>query len=215
MALILEVSDNMKKSFNYQTQRLVRLAKNGDESALGVLFKVHGERVRRRVRMQMGPKIRSRLETMDVVQNVFISALRSLDDFTYQNEGDFLRWLTTIAKNRIRDSLREEDAEKRGGKIKKVPLNNNSTTQSDAIENYGPSHTTTPSFIMSRREDLNKLEKAIDKLKPEYREVIILTKIEELSHKEVAEKLGKSTDAVRMLLSRAIMALSQSFEKIE
>jgi len=205
----------MKKSFNYQTQRLVRLAKNGDESALGDLFKVHGERVRRRVRMQMGPKIRSRLETMDVVQNVFVSALRSLDDFTYQKEGDFLRWLTTIAKNRIRDSLREEDAEKRGGKIKKVPLNNNSTTQSDAIENYGPSYTTTPSLIMSRREDLNKLEKAIDKLKPEYREVIILTKIEELSYKEVAEKLGKTADTVRMLISRAIIALSQSFEKIE
>ena len=68
---------------------------------------------------------------------------------------------------------------------------------------------------MSKREDLNKLEKAMEKLKPEYREVIILTKIEELSHKDVAEKLGKGTDAVRMLLSRAIIALSQSFEKIE
>ncbi len=205
----------MRKSFNYRTQHLVSLAKNGDESALNELFKVHGERVRRRVRIEMGPKVRNRLETVDVVKNVFISALRSLDDFTYHNEGDFLRWLTTIAKNRIRDSAREGGTEKRGGKKKQVPFNNNSTTQSNDIENYGPSYTTTPSLIMSRREDLDKLEKAIDKLKPEYRDVIILTKIEELSYKEVAEKLGKGTDAVRMLLSRAIIALGQSFEKTE
>ena len=66
---------------------------------------------------------------------------------------------------------------------------------------------------MSKREDLNKLEKAMEKLKPEYREVITLTKIEGLTYQEAAEKMGKGPDAVRMLLSRAITALSQSFEK--
>ena len=77
-----------------------------------------------------------------------------------------------------------------------------------------PIDTTTPSLIMSKREDLNKLEKAMEKLKPEYREVITLTKIEGLTYKEAAEKMGKGPDAVRALLSRAITALSQSFEKI-
>jgi DNA-directed RNA polymerase specialized sigma24 family protein len=38
---------------------------------------------------------------------------------------------------------------------------------------------------MSRKEDLDKLEKAIDKLRPEYREVIMLAKIEELSYSQI------------------------------
>ena len=58
------------------------------------------------------------------------------------------------------------------------------------------------------------LAKALDLLKPEYRKVILLTKIEGLSYKEIADRLGKSADAVRMLVSRAIAALSGAFESI-
>ena len=57
---------------------------------------------------------------------------------------------------------------------------------------------------MSMKEDLSKLEKAIDKLKPEYREVIVLTKIEGLSYGEIGSRLNKSADAVRMLVPSAM-----------
>ena len=65
---------------------------------------------------------------------------------------------------------------------------------------------------MSRQEELDKLEKAIDKLKPEYREVIVLAKIEGLSNIEIGKKLGKKPHAVCMLLSRAITALAGAYE---
>ena len=162
----------------------------------------------------MGPELRTKLQSMDLVQDAFISALRSLENFTYKNEGDFLRWISKIAENRIRDNLDKLHADKRDIR-KEIPLNNRSATQNTLAGISAPVDTTTPSLIMSRREDLNKLEKAMDKLKPEYREVITLTKIEGLSYKEAADKLGKGADAVRMLLSRAITAMSQSFEKIE
>jgi len=67
---------------------------------------------------------------------------------------------------------------------------------------------------MSRKEELDRLEKAIDELKPEYKEVIVLTKIEGLSHKEIGERLGKSADAVGKLLSRAMVALTIAYEKV-
>ena len=204
----------MRDSFNYKTQRLVALAKDGDESALDQLCKVYNERILRIIRMRMGPELRTKLESMDLVQDAFISALRSLENFTYKNEGDFLRWVSKIAENRLRDNLDKLHANKRDIR-KEIPLNNRSTTQDTFVGISGPIDTTTPSLIISRREDLNKLEKAMDKLKPEYREVITLTKIEGLSYKEAADKLGKGPDAVRMLLSRAITVLSQSFEKIE
>ena len=211
---MLEVA-RMGNTFNYQTQRLVALAKNGDESALDRLCKVYNERVLRIVRMRMGSELRTKMQSMDLVQDAFISALRSLENFTYKNEGDFLRWISKIAENRIRDNFDKIHANKRDAR-KETPLNNNSSTTQDTFVGItGPVDNTTPSLIMSKREDLNKLEKAMEKLKPEYREVITLTKIDGLTHKEAAKKIGKSPDAVRALLSRAITALSQSFEKTE
>jgi RNA polymerase sigma-70 factor (ECF subfamily) len=61
---------------------------------------------------------------------------------------------------------------------------------------------------------LAKLERAVDELKPEYREAIILTKIEGLSYQEIGQKMGKSSDAVRMLATRAIAELTAIFKKI-
>ena len=202
----------MENTFNFQTQRLVSLAKDGDQSALNKLFEVYNERVLRIVRIRMGQELRSKQESMDIVQDAFISALRSLENFTYQNEGDFLRWMSKIVENRIRDNLEKLHANKRDIR-KEIPLNNTSATQDTFARTIGPIDNTTPSLIISRREDLNRLEEAINKLKPEYREVIILTKMENLSYKEIADKLGKTPDTVRMLLSRALTKLSRSFEK--
>ena len=205
----------MGDTFNYQTQRLVALAKNGDSQALERLCKVYGERVRRIVRLRMGRELRSKMESMDIVQDAFISALRDLEGFTYQNEGDFLRWVSKVAENRLRDNLDKLHADKRDVR-KEIPLENNMRSSQDSlIQNFAPADLTTPSVIVSKREELDKLEKAMDKLKPEYREVITLTKIEGFSYKQAGDKIGKGPDAVRMLLSRALAALSQSFEKTE
>ena len=51
-------------------------------------------------------------------------------------------------------------------------------------------------------------------LKPEYRDVIVLTQIEELSLKEIGDRLGKSPDAIRMLVARAMAALTSAFERV-
>lgn len=199
---------------NYKTQRLVALAKQGDEFARDKLFRAYGERVRRIIRLQMGKELRSKLESMDLVQDAFISALRSLEDFTYKNEGDFLRWISKIAENRIRDNLDKLHADKRDIR-KEIPLKDNVQSSQDTfVREFVPTDSTTPSMVISKREELDRLEKAMDKLKPEYKEIITLTKIEALSYEEVGNRLSKSSDAVRMLLSRALAALTSAFEEI-
>ena len=98
---------------------------------------------------------------------------------------------------------------------KEVPLRGQGHTTSG--RSFGipePLESTTPSVIVSRKEDLSKLEKAIDSLKPEYREVIILTKIEGLSYSEIGSRLNKSADAVRMLVPSAMAELTAVFMKI-
>jgi len=195
-----------------KTRQLVVLAKDGDKSALNQLYGIYAERVRWMVRFRMGKELRSRLESMDLVQDTLIHALNDLDNFTYKDEGDFIRWLSTIAENVLRGNLKKLHANKRDIR-REVPLGGyGPTTGSKLVRDHGPVGTTTPSVIMSKKEDLSKLEQAIDQLKPEYREVIILAKIDGLSYQEIGKKLGKSTDAVGMLLSRAMLALTNVFE---
>ena len=201
----------MSKDINCKTQQLVTLAKRGDRSALDQLCVVYGERVRRVIRLRMGKELRSKLESMDMVQDVLMCALRDLGDFTYISEGDFLRWLWTIAENRIRDNLDKLHADKRDIR-KEIPLDDHaSNSRNDRARIFEPARNTTPSLVLSRREELDKLEKAIDKLKPEYRKVIVLAKIDELSYEEIGDKLGKSADAAGHLLLRAMVALTDTF----
>ena len=203
----------MGDSFDYKTQRLVSLAQGGDESALQQLCGTYGERVLRIVRLRMGAELRSKLQSMDVVQDVFVSALRSLEGFTYQTEGDFLRWLATITENRIRDNLEKFHAHKRNIR-KEIPLDIPGQTGKDSwLSPVGPVDSTTPSIIVSQREEFDRLEKTMEKLPPEYKQVILLAKIEGLSGPELAQRLGKTPGAVRALLCRALATLSEAYEE--
>ncbi len=196
---------------NHKTQDLVALAKEGDESALNQLCSVYGERVRRIIRFRMDRKLRPKLDSVDVVQDALILALGGLKDFKYRNEGDFLRWLSRIAENKLRDIFDKFHADKRDVH-KEIPFKKEGrSTEGGSFGATGPMRTTTPSVIACRKEALDKLEQALDKLKPEYKQVIVLKRIEALSHAEIAEKLGKKTGAVRMLLARAMAALTIAY----
>ena len=196
---------------DHKTQYLVALAKAGDSSAVNQLCNVYGERVRRIIRLRMGKELRVKLDSMDVVQDTLFSALEGLGDFTYKNEGDFLRWLARIAQNTLHGHLDKLHAAKRDIRKEVRRDNLRATTGTGFVGTPGPIRTTTPSVILSRKEDLDKLENAIDELKPEYRNVIVLAKIDGLSYNQIGERLGKSADVVGHLLSRAMVALTNTF----
>jgi RNA polymerase sigma-70 factor (ECF subfamily) len=197
-----------------KTQQLVILAKGGDESALECLYRVYGERVRWMVRFRMGKALRSRLESMDLVQDVFINAFGAIEDFTYKNEGDFIRWLSKITQNALADNWDKLHAAKRDIRKERRFSSPNSATDSMHREIRRNLDATTPSVIMSKREDLARLEKAIDELKPQYRDIVIMSKIEGLSYKEIGKKLGKSPDAIRMLMPSAMAELTTVFMRM-
>lgn len=203
----------MDPTNDQNTQHLVTLAKRGDQTAVEQLCNIYGERVRRIIRLRIDRKLRPKIDSIDVVQDALVLALDGLQDFTYRNEGDFLRWLSTIAENKLRDILDKFHAEKRDIR-REIPFKNVETNIKEGSFGFAePMQTTTPSVLLSRKEDLDRLERAIDDLKPEYREVVFLSRIERLPHKEIAAKLGKSEGAVAMLLSRALVALTAAYEK--
>jgi len=195
-----------------KTQHLVTLAKDGDESALNHLCNVYGPRILWLVRFRMGKELRSKLESVDLVQDVLVSALQDLRGFTYKNEGDFVRWLSRITENKLRNYLDRLHADKRDIR-REIRLNTRGPILEDSFAAaMEPIDNTTPSAILSKREEFDRLARAIDALKPDYRQVIVLAKIEGLPYREIGMKLGKSADAVRMLYSRAMAALTGAFE---
>lgn len=203
----------MKPIDDQKTQRLVALAKEGDQPAIDHLCRIYGERVRRIIRFRLDTKLRPKLDSIDLVQDALILALGGLKDFTYRNEGDFLRWLSKIAENKLHDIVKKFHADKRDIR-KEISFKQEERSTDGRF--YGaaePIGTTTPSVIMRKKEALDRLEKALDTLKPEYKEVIVLKRIEGLSHAEIAERLNKSTNAVPMLLFRAMAALTIAYGK--
>ncbi len=203
----------MKPIDDQKTQQLVALAKEGNQPALNQLCSVYGERVRRIIRFRLDTKLRPKLDSIDLVQDALILALGGLKDFTYRNEGDFLRWLSRIAENKLRDISKKFYADKRDIRKEISFKQERSSTDGWFFGAAEPIGTTTPSVIMRKKEALDRLEKALDTLKPEYREVIMLKRIEGLSHAEIAERLNKSTNAVPMLLFRAMAALTIAYGK--
>ena len=198
---------------NEKTQHLVALAKEGDQTALNQLCSVYSERVRRIIRFRLDQKLRSKLDSVDVVQDVLLLAMGGLKDFTYRSEGDFLRWLSRIAENKIRDIFDEFHAEKRDIR-KEIPFKEQRRSSGGTMGAVlGPMRVPTPSVIMCKKESLDRLEKALDELKPEYREVVVLKRIEGLSYDEIGERLGKTAKAVSMLMYRAMTALTIAYGK--
>ena len=196
-----------------KTQQLVTMAQEGDDTALDQLCSVYGERIRRIVRFRMGSELRSQLESMDLVQEALIEAIKDLGDFTFSNDGDFLRWLSSIVENTIRDNVDRIHAAKRDVR-RQVSLDRVANhTNRFGLDAHLPAATTTPSVVLSLREDLDKLEQAMDRLKPQYQEVLVLAKIEGLSCKEIAARQNKNPAAVAMSLSRAIVAVTDLFER--
>ena len=202
----------MNSDFEHTTKHLVTLAKEGDPSAVDQLCRIYGERIRRIIRLRIDRKLRPKIDSVDVVQDALVQALAGLENFTYKNEGDFLRWLSRIAENKLRDILDKFHADKRDIR-REIPFRKiEANTEGGSFGIDGPLQTTTPSVLFSRKEQFDRLERAIDHLKPEYRDVIFLSRIERLPHEEIALRMGKSKGAVAMLLSRALVALTAAYE---
>ena len=66
-----------------------------------------------------------------------------------------------------------------------------------------------PAEVLQRNADKERVRQAILRLRDEHRRVIILRFVEDLDYREVAEIVGKSVPAVRVIQHRALKALRQ------
>lgn len=178
--------------------RLLEKLDRGDSHAFSLLYERYRRRLTVLIHYKIGPEIRGLVEVEDVIQEVFLTAFRDVATFEYRGPGSFMSWLSRIADHVIADIGRHHNRLKRRASHT-VPFRSESNPQGPE-----PADTITPSRIFARQEAVQQLLDSLEMLPDGYRNVILLAKVEGLTTREISHRLGKSRQAVSLLLHRAI-----------
>jgi RNA polymerase sigma-70 factor (ECF subfamily) len=176
---------------------LLEQAKSGDHEALTRAFEMYRRKLAILVHFKLSPRARRFSEVEDVVQETLLRAYRDLGRFTYESPGSFLRWLATISDHVIVDRVRYQGRERRAGE--EVPFRSASNPAGP-----DPRDSLTPSRLFAQQEAVDRLLDQLGALPEDYRNVILMAKIEGLTTIEIAERMGKSRENIALLLHRAV-----------
>jgi RNA polymerase sigma-70 factor, ECF subfamily len=175
---------------------LIEAARRGDRDALSQLLEKHQQRV-----FGFGVKMCGDVEdAKDVAQDTLLTLARTMRDF--RGESSISTYLYTVARSFCIKKRRRT----KGAPAHHEPLDK--VNQESAPEAAAPA--STPEQMLLGREARETVAAALDKLDPDWREVIVLRDIEGLSAAEVAEVTGVSVAAVKSRLHRARAALREN-----
>jgi RNA polymerase sigma-70 factor (ECF subfamily) len=195
---------------------LIRKAQEGDAQAYEELFERYYPRVHRIVRRQMGNQARIDGDSMDVLQEAMIQAIRAFDRFEVRSQPALIAWFARIVKNRLRDDHRRRHAAKRDAGVEKVLHHISRAYQTGSLRYEALDEGPLPEDQLVRKEELGGLQQALLKIEPIQRDLILLRKREELPWSEIAERLNfPSADAARMAYGRAKLDLRRAMEAFE
>jgi RNA polymerase sigma-70 factor (ECF subfamily) len=196
---------------------LIRRCRDGDASAREQLFTRYQQYLRVLARAQLGDQLRAKCDTSDLVQQTLLEAHRDFGGFQGEHEGELLAWLRRILAHNLFNQARHFNAQQRAA-AREVSLeqmqagvDRSSIALGRCLAAEGP----TPSQAASRRESSVRLADAMARLPEDYQTVLMLRVFEELPAEEVAQRMGRSPGAVRMLQMRALTALREQMDASE
>jgi RNA polymerase sigma-70 factor (ECF subfamily) len=190
---------------------LLERARAGETEAFGELLAQYHNYLRLMARTLLGSTLSLRVDSSDLVQEAFLEAHRDFPRFAGSTEEELLAWLRRILARNLADRARYVKAEVRNHR-RTLSLETLLERASYSVEEALAATATTPSAAAARRERAVLLADALESLRPDYREVVILRNLEGLKFSEVATRMGRSSGAIRMLWARAIEQLSAALE---
>lgn len=166
----------------------------GEIRRLGDLFERHNRRLYGFfVRLTNQPAV-----SEDLVQIVFYRILKYRH--TYRDEGKFSAWFYHLARKVAADHFRKHAS---------TPA----PTDPDELHQE-PDTEPQPSEQAATAEDVTLLRAALARLPLEHREVLVLSRLQHLEHKEIARLLDCSVGAVKVRAHRALKELRDVYFKI-
>jgi RNA polymerase sigma factor (sigma-70 family) len=178
----------------YDMKLVQRALKYNDQKAYGELMQRYQHLV---YFMLLGIMNKNKSDAEDLTVETFEKAFKNLNQFS--KHFAFSTWLFKIATNNAIDFIRHN-------KVHKGTLSINNSMDNKSGEDFSAfvkGVELNPEESIIRKQNIHSIRGIIDKLKPNYQEVVELFYIEELSNKEIAKHLGLPLNTVKMRLSRA------------
>ena len=174
---------------------LMLKVKSGDLDKMALLFKRYHRPLYGFLFHMTGRQEQSE----DMVQDVFYRMLKSRHTFT--GEGEFKTWLYHLARNILKDHYRK--SKHTAGSYDTEAFAEKLSIAAQAEE------------AMQKKMELKQLQQAIDNLDEQSREVLVLSRYQEMKYAEIAQILGISEGAVKVRVHRAINQLKSIYRPLE
>lgn len=178
----------------------------GDDDALGALFDLYRQRLRMELarKLAQDPRLASRFDASDVVQEVFLDARRQLAQYLDSRDRvEVWVWLRGLARERLLKFFRDHlDARCRTAKRQQA--------LPDESWRHPPAPGNSPSAAARADEQADRLRRTLGRLPSEDQDVIRLRVIDGRTNPEVAVLLGVSPAAVAKRLERALRRLREA-----
>jgi RNA polymerase sigma-70 factor (ECF subfamily) len=130
----------------------------------------------------------------DLAQEVFFRVLKYKD--TYHPDRPFLAWMYQIARNLMTDTARKRKFEVLPGDFEVVSGDDGQDEE------------------MARSQEISLLRRALAKLPIEKREVLVLSRFQNLKYEEIAAMLGCEVNTVKVRVYRAVRALGENYRQL-
>jgi RNA polymerase sigma-70 factor (ECF subfamily) len=188
-------------------ERLIKLARAKNAHALGQLLELYRNYLALAARLQISRRLQSKIDPADLVQDTFLKAHRHFAQFRGTTEAELLGWLRQILALNVANVVRHYF----GTQGRDVRLERELADElAQSSQQWGlglVAEHSSPSQRAARREEAVLLADALEKLPPDYAEVIILRHLEGLPFAEVAQHMGRSVDSVEKLWVRGLVQL--------
>jgi len=171
---------------------------NGDENALSILIKRHQSKIYGFIYS----KVTDRDISDDIFQDTFIKVIKTLKSNSYNEEGKFLPWVMRISHNLIVDHFRRN---------KKMPMHR----ETDEFSIFSIMTDNSPNIenrIITEQVE-NDLQRLIEELPDDQKEVLQMRIYQDLSFKEIADLTGVSINTALGRMRYALMNLRKVIEK--
>jgi RNA polymerase sigma-70 factor, ECF subfamily len=181
------------------TFELIDRARRGDQVAMERLFARHLPPLQRWASGRLPTWARDLADTDDLVQDTLLQTFKRIGNFEPRRVGALQAYLRQAVVNRLRDELR-----RKGRQPESTGLENAMLEADDD----------SPLEQAIGRETVERYEEALQRLRPEEREAIILRVEMGYSYEDMAESLGKPTpDAARKAAQRALVRLVEEMKR--
>jgi RNA polymerase sigma-70 factor (family 1) len=165
---------------------LLALIKEGDKNAYTQIY----QRYFRPLFAHVYKKLGNEAEAKDIIQELFTTLWVKRESLDPQNS--VAAYLFTAARNRVLDLWSHQQVESR---------------YIDSLQNYLDNAPETADFLVREKQLMEMIETEIQALPPKMREVFELSRKQNLSHKEIAGKLGIAEQTVAKQISNALRIL--------